>query len=105
MILVDTSVWIEFLRGRRTAQADFLARLIDEEENICICGMVLTEILQGIRDEDQALRTEHLLSDLIYLPTHRTAHLLAAQIYRSKPSTIWRWSSPWRQHMLCVGSR
>ncbi len=83
MILVDTSVWIEFLRGRRTAQADFLARLIDEEENICICGMVLTEILQGIRDEDQALRTEHLLSDLIYLPTHRTAHLLAAQIYRS----------------------
>lgn len=83
MILVDTSVWIDFLNGHCSAQAEFLARLIDEEGDICTCGIVLTEVLQGIRGEDQAQRMERLLSDLIYLPTHRTAHLLAAHIYRS----------------------
>lgn len=83
MILVDTSVWIDFLCDHRSAQAVYLARLIDEEEDICTCGIVLTEVLHGIRDEDQARRTERHLSDLIYLPTRRRAHLLAAQIYRS----------------------
>ncbi len=83
MILVDTSVWIDFLHGHSSAQAAFLARLIEEEENFCTCGIVLTEVLQGIRGENQARRTEHLLSDLIYLPTRRSAHLLAAHIYRS----------------------
>jgi len=83
MILVDTSVWIDFLHGRSTAQAALLARLIEGEEDICTCGIVLTEVLQGIRCEDQARRTERLLSNLVYLPTHRSAHLLAAQIYRS----------------------
>jgi len=83
MILVDTSVWIDFLHGHSSAQVALLARLIDEEEDICTCGIVLTEVLQGIRGEDQAQRTERLLSDLIYLPTRRSAHLLAAHISRS----------------------
>ena len=83
MILVDTSVWIDLLHGQSTAQAALLTRLIEEEEDICTCGIVLTEILQGLRGEDQARRTERLLLNLVYLPTGRGAHLLGAQIYRS----------------------
>lgn len=50
MILIDTSVWIDFLNGLETAQTRTAESLIQSREDICICGIVLTEILQGIRE-------------------------------------------------------
>lgn len=58
MILVDSSVWIDYFRGRSTAQTDFLdARL--GEELIAIGDLILTEVLQGFdrnRDFEAARR-------------------------------------------------
>jgi predicted nucleic acid-binding protein len=48
MILVDTSVWIDFFRGENSAERWTLHRLIQDEEDISICGIILTDILQGI---------------------------------------------------------
>ena len=52
-------------------------------ENICICGIVLTEILQGIKSEDQYRKVKKLLSELIYLPMPCEVYELAADIYRN----------------------
>ena len=46
MILVDSSVWIDFLRGRATPQSLKLKQLIGEVE-IAIGDLILTEVLQG----------------------------------------------------------
>jgi len=83
MILVDTSVWIDFLRGANSAHRLILHRLIDEKEDISITGIILTEILQGIeRDGDfQAIR-EYLLEFPIYDAKGIGTYLKAAQIYR-----------------------
>jgi len=83
MMLVDTSVWIDFFAARNTAQVVALESSIDQREDLCLCGVILTEVLQGIRDDRQYKQTESLLSNLIYLPMDRSTFLLAANIYRT----------------------
>ena len=83
MTLVDTSVWIDFLAARNTPQVAALEALIDQREDLCLCGVILTEVLQGIRDDQQHKQTESVLSSLIYLPMDLSTFLLAANIYRT----------------------
>ncbi len=52
MILVDSSVWIDYFRGTATPQSDRLDALLGSEP-LAIGDIVLTEVLQGfIRDAD-----------------------------------------------------
>ena len=83
MILVDTSVWIDFFSKDNSRQATMLESLIEEGEDICLCGVVLTEVLQGIRDNRQYNKTQSILSNLIFLPMNRNTFLYAATIYRT----------------------
>jgi predicted nucleic acid-binding protein len=58
MILVDSSVWIDYFNGRLTDETDLLHHLLGHEP-IVIGDLILTEVLQGFRAEKdfrQALR-------------------------------------------------
>ena len=46
MILVDSSVWIDYLRGRRTPQAEKLDALLGSTP-LAIGDLILTEVLQA----------------------------------------------------------
>ena len=81
-VLVDTSVWIDFFAGRENVQVQVLTSLLEEKENICICGIILTEILQGIRNDEDCARTGRLLESLIFLQMSRDTFLQAARMYR-----------------------
>jgi predicted nucleic acid-binding protein len=83
MILVDTTVWIDFFSGLTTPRVAMLESLISTREDICLCGVILTEVLQGIRDEEEHDKTRAILLDLLFLPMCRETFLLAANIYRS----------------------
>jgi len=48
VILVDTSVWIDFFAGRDEPHVTELEQLIANSEDLALCGIVLMEILQGI---------------------------------------------------------
>ena len=50
MILVDSSVWIDFFRGTVTPQVDVLDRLLGEEP-VAIGDLMMTEVLQGFASE------------------------------------------------------
>jgi predicted nucleic acid-binding protein len=50
MILVDSSVWIDFLRGIATPQSLHLRDLLDKER-LATADLVLAEVLQGSRGE------------------------------------------------------
>ncbi len=57
MILVDSSVWIDYFRGRPTHQTDRLDALLGREP-LAIGDIILTEVLQGFgrqREFDAAL--------------------------------------------------
>jgi hypothetical protein len=83
MILVDTSVWVDFLRGTNSPQRRMLHRLIEEEEDISITEIILTEILQGIKeDRDFKAVKEYLLEFPIHRPKGIETYLKAADIYR-----------------------
>jgi len=83
MILVDTSVWVDFLRGEDSPHRRALHRLIEDEEDISITGIILTEILQGIKnDRDFQTTKDCLLEFPIYGPKGVETYIRAAQLYR-----------------------
>lgn len=55
MVLVDSTVWIDWLRGRPSAATRLLERLLDDAEAL-IAPVILQEILQGAASAP-ALRT------------------------------------------------
>jgi hypothetical protein len=83
VILVDTSVWIDFLNGTDSPHKKTLHRLIEEEEDIAIAEIILTEILQGIKqDKDYETLKDYLLEFPLYKPKGTETYLSAAGIYR-----------------------
>ena len=82
MTLVDTSVWIDFFAGKDLPHVKKLEALLINEADIAICGIVLTEILQGIADDKQFKKTRDYLQPLIFLEINTDVWLAAAQLYR-----------------------
>lgn len=83
MILADTSVWIDFLRGADSRQRRALHKLIEDEEDIAVAGIILTEILQGIKGDKhfQAVK-EYLLEFPVIEPKGIETYIRAAGINR-----------------------
>jgi hypothetical protein len=82
VILVDTSVWIDFFAGKELPHVARLEQSILEEEDLALCGIVLTEILQGISDDTVHRRVKRYIRPLLMLPMEESVFLKAADIYR-----------------------
>lgn len=63
MILVDSSVWIDFFRGTVTPQVDVLDRLLGEEL-VAIGDLMMTEVLQGFASERDFNKVRRMLGAL-----------------------------------------
>lgn len=61
MILVDSSVWIDFFRARQTQQTDALKR-IRQKYRLATADLVLTEVLQGARSEKTAAAVQTMMT-------------------------------------------
>jgi predicted nucleic acid-binding protein len=83
MVLVDTTVWIDFFADRKEPHVAMLQKLIENEEDLSLCGVILAEVLQGIRSDADFTKTKEYIDDLIFLPMRQTTFLRAAEIYRS----------------------
>lgn len=58
MIVVDSSVWIDHLRGNQTPEVTALFSLVRDDADILVGDLVLCEVLQGIPSERQANQVE-----------------------------------------------
>jgi predicted nucleic acid-binding protein len=83
MILVDTSVWIDFFNGKDLPHVATLESLISQEADIAICGIILTEVLQGISNDKEHKLTQTYLQALVMLEIEDNLWLDAAEIYRN----------------------
>jgi len=63
VILVDSSVWIDYFRGVITPQTDALDRLLGVEP-LAIGDLMLAEVLEGFRDERDFNEARRLLAAL-----------------------------------------
>ena len=63
-ILADTSVWIEFFKSKSSTGDKLEALLV--ENSVWSCGVVIFELLQGIRSEAERSKILDTLSNLEY---------------------------------------
>ena len=63
MILVDSSVWIDYFRGTVTAQTDLLDRLLMLEP-LAIGDLILTEVQQGFDSDKDFSDARRVLTSL-----------------------------------------
>lgn len=82
MVLVDTSIWINFFRNPSAPGNETLEGLIKGQNRVAICGIILQEILQGIRDQQSFDTTRQRFFFLPFLEAGREVHILAASLYR-----------------------
>lgn len=80
-VLVDSSVWIDFLAGDPAAVA-LLARL-RESHRIVICGQIKQEVLQGSRDRKAFAKLEQELAIWDYEAEQPDDFVGAARLYAS----------------------
>jgi len=77
--LVDTSVWVEFLRGKKTAIKKRLEKLLDENRAV-VTGIILAELMTGISNEKEQRFLEECFLGLPYLETTRQIFALAGKM-------------------------
>jgi predicted nucleic acid-binding protein len=83
VVLVDTTIWIDFLQHPASQNADNLESLIKEYNRAVLCGIVLQEVLQGIKNDKSHAATKEQLQKFPYLDMGKEVYLAAATLYRS----------------------
>ena len=82
MILVDSSVWIDFFSSSPSRAGAELRRMIEEAEPFALTGIVVAEVLQGLTRD--ARRIEQYLAQWEMLePRGFETYRAAAAIYRA----------------------
>ena len=80
-ILVDTTIWIEFFRTRSKI-ADHLETLLTQNA-VWTCGVVLFEVLQGIKSDNEKTKLLGMLTGLPYIEMTKALWQSAAELSAS----------------------
>lgn len=60
MVIVDTTVWIDYFQGIRNPETEWLDAAVDRER-LGLTDIILCEVLQGVRDDAAAANVERQL--------------------------------------------
>jgi predicted nucleic acid-binding protein len=84
MILVDSSVWIDFFRDGQSTQSQALARCLgDSSVEVGMADLVLFEVMRGFREGALMRKAQTLMSALPQVEIGGTSPVLkAAERYR-----------------------
>jgi len=66
MMLVDSSVWIDYFNGRKTNKTDWLDSAIGNK-HIIVGDLILAEILQGFQSDNDFRIARNLLLDFPFM--------------------------------------
>src|SRR5690606_30251376 len=83
MILVDSSVWIDFFNGEDKPHVEILYQLLGKE--IIMTGdLIAVEVLQGFQDEIHCQKAKHVLEGIPFLSLcNKELSMMAAENYRT----------------------
>ena len=82
VVIVDTTVWIDYLRGTENPETDWLDREL-ERRRLGLTDLILCEVLQGVRDENAFARVRaDLLKFQVFDTGGSEVAVAAAQNYR-----------------------
>ncbi len=57
MVIVDSTVWVDYFNGLHNPETDWLDDQVDEQR-LGLTTLILCEVLQGVRDERRAAQVE-----------------------------------------------
>ena len=85
MVLVDTSVWVDFLRGSDTPQVAILKELLAGDDIVGIAPIILQEVLQGADSDARFEKWRRYFEGLCcYAPADPVgSHIAAARLYQA----------------------
>ena len=63
MVIVDTTVWVDYFRGIRNPETDWLDAELDRQR-LGLTDIILCEVLQGVHDDSAAADVERRLRKL-----------------------------------------
>jgi predicted nucleic acid-binding protein len=78
-ILPDTCAWIDFFRGRQTSLAEMLGDSLMRLE-VFTCGVVLYELLQGIKNQREEVLVQNAFQALSHLEMTRELWISAGRL-------------------------
>lgn len=83
-ILFDTTVWINYFKGKEYPTTELLSEYLKKDYTILVCPIILQEILQGIKDDDEyeTVKESLLAIDILEIDSKHAA-IGAAELYRS----------------------
>jgi len=84
LILVDSSVWIDFFNPRPTRAGKELRRMIGDAEPFAITGVVITEILKGLTRDSGEIERYLSMWDMLEPRGFRTYREAAAIFRRAR---------------------
>jgi len=98
MVIVDTTVWIDYLSGETTPATDWLEYELDRQR-LGLTDLILTEILQGVQNEREADETQRELLKFEIFPMGGVELAVAAAHYyrqlRGRGRTVRRTIDCW----------
>lgn len=78
-ILVDTCVWIEFFNNPESEIGNVLEQLLIDD-SVFTCGIVLFELLQGIKNKNEREKILNIFSNLPYIEFDKNLWICAGEI-------------------------
>lgn len=83
MILVDSSVWIDYFSGNGTPEADALDQMLGVRP-VAVGDLILTEVLQGFRTEKDYKIAKSLMEELsVFDILGKTMAIKSAENFRA----------------------
>ena len=83
MIVVDSSVWIDYFNGKKTRQTDWLDSALGSTP-VIMGDLILTEVLQGFQNNKEFRVAKDLLLSMPFMPmVGQAIALKSAENYRS----------------------
>jgi predicted nucleic acid-binding protein len=83
VVIVDSSVWVDYFRAKSTAQTDWLEREV-ARQRLGITDIILCEVLQGVRDDHRFVATrKELLKCHVFETGGVPLAIEAAERYRT----------------------
>lgn len=83
MIVVDSNTWADFFNGVPTPHVGRLDAALENEEDLSVIPIIVTEVLQGFRTDTGFQRARRVLLALPVIHPDVDCHVRAARLFRS----------------------
>ena len=82
MIIVDSGTWVDFFNGIESPHMKRLDAALEQEEDLAVLPIIITEVLQGFRSDTDFQRARSILVALPTIEPSVDSHVEAARLFR-----------------------